>query len=132
MIKDIEFKKTEHILLAAVPEEAETKDWKVILVNLSKEPIKDVLVSSVGFGVLEEKKIKTSELRQHFDLVEAEATVAIELITEELKGISNQFWVSYWLDGTLHDKKYVFLGESILEENMINVPILAKKGVVLK
>ncbi|MEX0812880.1 MAG: hypothetical protein WD048_11745 [Chitinophagales bacterium] len=133
MIKDIDFRKTEHIVLAATPIlDEDTDDWKVFLVNLADEPINDVMVSSVGFGEKDDEQVKTSELRQHFDLVKGKAAVAIELITDELKGISNQFWVSYWYNGKLHDKKYVFLSESIVEENMINVPLIDKKGVVLK
>lgn len=133
MIKDIDFKSTEHVVLAAVPdEEAEEDTWKVLLINLSKDAIENVLVSSKGFGKKAGKEVKTTDLRQHFDEVKGEDSVVIELITEELKLISNQFWISYWKDQKLHDKKFVFLSESIQEDNMIKVPLLNKQGVVLK
>lgn len=133
MIKDIDFKTTDHIVLAATPDsESEEDTWKVLLINLAEEPITDVLVSSKGFGKKKGKEVKTSALRQHFDLIKGKDSVVVELITEELKEISNQFWVSYWKDTKLHDKKFVFLSESIKEENMIKVPVISEKGVVLK
>lgn len=133
MIKDIDFKKTEHIILAAVPvEEGDTEDWRVLLVNLSDHKLEDVLVSSKGFGEKNDKKVETDDLRQRFEEIAPKAAATVELITKELKGINNQFWISYWAEGNLHDKKFVFLSESIIEDNMINVPVIGKKGVVLK
>lgn len=133
MIKDIDFKKTEHIVLAAVPDEEDnSENWKVLLVNLSDHPLENVLVSSKGFGEKDDKQVETTDLRQHFEAISANDAVTVELITPELKEISNQFWISYWFNGNLHDKKFVFLSESIVEENMINVPVIGKRGVVLK
>jgi hypothetical protein len=51
---------------------------------------------------------------------------------KELFGMTNQFWVSFYLNKEMYDKKYIFLAESITEENMIMIPLIGTKGVMIK
>lgn len=133
MIKDIEFKKVKDIAVAVAPtHEEEEEVWKVYLVNLKDNPISGVLVNSKGYGTLEGKNVKTSSLRQFFDRIEGNDYVTLEILPEKLKSLSNQFWVSFWYNGFLYDKKFVFVTESIIENNFTNIPVLNKKGVMIK
>lgn len=133
MLKDIDFKKVTDIAMVATPNTEEgSDDWKVYLINLRDEAITGVMVSSVGYGTVDGKEVKTSALRQLIDRIEPNGYFAIELITTELKGLSNQFWVSFWQNGELFDRKYVFVKESINEEFMTNIPVLNTRGVMIK
>ena len=133
MKKDIPFPKVEDIALAVVKEKDDITDvWNVYLINMKPTDIKGVLVASKGYGEKDGEKIKTSTLRHFFDQIPPTSFVKIEQIMDNLLGISNEFWVSFYLGTTIFDKKYVFLAESIQEANLTNVPILNKQGVIIK
>ena len=133
MIKDIEFKKVKDIAIAVAPtSESGTEVWKVYLVNLKDRAIDSVLVHSEGYGTLEGKQVKTSSLRQFFEKIKGREYVVLEILPEKLKSLSNQFWISFWFDGFLYDKKYVFVTESIVEHNFTYIPVLEQKGVMIK
>jgi len=134
MIKDIDFKKTEGIAMAIVRRDDEPDEpiWKVVLINLKDKPIESVIISSRGYGQKEEREVKTSELRQFFEQIEPKQFVEVEILTDELLGIHNQFWVSYSFENHLYDRKYVFLAETIQPEFFTDIPLLNTKGVLIK
>lgn len=136
MKKDIEIPKVEGVSVAVVKELNEEKTeivFNVYLINHKSEALSNVLVSSKGYG--ENKatgdKISTSVLRHFLGDVAANSAAKIEPIIEAVFGINNEYWVSFTLDGKMFDKKYIFLAETILEENMVVVPFLNQKGVVI-
>ncbi len=134
MIKDIDFKKPQELAMAVVKtdDNDDSSIWKVYLLNLKEQPIESVLVHSTGYGKANEKKVKTSALRQFFEQIEGRSFVEVEILTNELIGINNQFWVSFSFGGYLYDKKYVFLAETIREEHFTDIPLLNTKGILIK
>jgi hypothetical protein len=46
-------------------------------------------------------------------------------------GLTNEYWLSYYISGQIFDKKFIFVPESIVDTNMIRVPILNKPGVMI-
>jgi hypothetical protein len=134
MKKDITPPQVEDIAVAVVKEQNELAEaeWNVYLINLKKEKIEGVLVSSQGYGMFEAKEVKTSMLRHFLDEVPAESFQKIEPIMENLFGLSNEYWVSFYLNKVMYDKKYIFLPETIKEENFIAIPYLNKKGVMIR
>ncbi|MBA3648440.1 MAG: hypothetical protein H0W62_07810 [Chitinophagales bacterium] len=134
MKKDIPFERVEDVAMAVVPETSEVgvEEWIVYLVNLKKSPIDGVLISSKGYGNIDGKNVKTSTLRQFFEKIAAEDYVKVEWIDERLFGINNEFWVSFWYQGILFDKRYVFVTESIIKNNFTEIPLIGKRGVMIK
>jgi hypothetical protein len=132
MIKDIQFNKVEDVAVAVAPPSEGSEEWVVYLVNMKDRAIDGVLINSKGYGVVDGKEVKTSSLRQFFDKIEGRDFVQIEILPEQLIGLSNQFWVSFWQDGVLYDKQYIFVTESIVKDNLINIPVLNKRGVMIK
>jgi hypothetical protein len=134
MLKDIPKLIVEQIVLAAVPElnEDGVRVWNVYLVNLYEEDIRGVMVSSKGYGQFEGRDVKTSILRHVIGEVSSKDYAKIEPIMDNLFGLSNEYWVSFYRGKHMYDKKYVFLPESIKEENMSMIPVLNKKGVMLR
>jgi hypothetical protein len=133
MIKDIPDLKVENIAIAIVREKNELDEtvWNSYLINLKDEKIEGVLVTSTGYGELNEEKVKTSTLRHFLDEIEPKSFVKIEPIIEEVFGINNEYWLSFYLNKTMYDKRYVFLAESICEANFTTIPLLNKKGVMI-
>ena len=134
MKKDIRLPVVEDVAVAVVREENEKGEqiWNVYLINLKNETLEGVLVTSSGYGELGGEQRKTSSLRHFLDIVQAKSFVKIEPIMDNLFGMSNQYWVSFYLNKEMYDKKYVFLAESITEQNMITIPLINKKGVMIK
>ena len=61
MNKDIIFHKVEDVAVAIVSETNNTGEeiWNAYLLNLKNETIETVLISSRGYGTIEEKQVKT-------------------------------------------------------------------------
>lgn len=136
MKKDIEIPKVEGVSVAVVKELNEEKTdsvFNVYLINHKSEALSNVLVSSKGYGEnsVTGDKIATSVLRHFLGDVASSSAVKIEPIIEDVFGINNEYWVSFTLNGKMFDKKFIFLAETILEENMVVVPFLNQKGVVI-
>jgi len=134
MLKDIQRPAVENIILGIVREpnlEGEMV-WNAYLVNLYNQKIDNVLVSSHGYGNFEGRDVKTSVLRHHIAQLDANDYAKIEPIMENLFGLSNEFLVSFYIDKHIYDKKYIFLPETIKEENMTMIPVVNKRGVMIR
>lgn len=133
MKKDLPENLVENVSIAVVMENAtpEAKLWNVYLLNLKDEPIETVLVSSKGYGEKDGEKVKTSILRHSIGNLSAQNYALIELIDEQVFGLTNEYWLSYYLNGQIYDKKFIFVPESIVESNLIRIPILNKPGVMI-
>jgi PII-like signaling protein len=134
MIKDIPNLKVEDVALAVVQEEGDegAMIWNVYLINMKNEGLYGVLVSSRGYGLYEGKEVKTSTLRHFVEDLPANSYVKVEPIIDKLFGLNNEFWLSFYVNGVIYDKKYVFLPETIKPEYFINLPLINKKGVMIK
>lgn len=134
MLKDIRFEKVEDIAVAVVPEKGDAGEeaWNVYILNLKDNPIDTLLITSRGYGNMKGEQVRTSTLRQFFGELLARAFVKIEPIDRKLFDLCNEFWVSFRYNGLMYDKKYVFVPGSILPENFITVPLLGKRGVMIK
>jgi hypothetical protein len=134
MKKDIAPPTVENVAVAVVKETNDLNEleWNVYLLNLKNEKIEKVLVSSHGYGTINEEAVKTSMLRHFLDDIEPCSYLKFEPIMETLFGLSNEYWVSFFIENVMYDKKYIFLPETIKEENFMLIPLINKKGVMIK
>lgn len=134
MLKDIPKLVVENIVVAVVHEPNDEGEmvWNVYIVNLYNEKIEGVLVSSKGYGNYEGRDVKTTVLRHLIGDIDPKDYAKIEPIMTDVFGLNNEYWVSFYLDKKMYDKKYIFLPESIREENFSFVPVLKKRGVMIR
>ncbi len=134
MKKDIKPPKVEDIGVAIVREfnELNLAVWNVYLINFKPIEIEGVLVSSRGYGEINGEKIKTTQLRHFLDNIKPNSFKKIEPIIENIFGLSNEYWVSFFAEGIMYDKKFIFVAGSIAEENLINIPLIKHKGILIK
>lgn len=135
MKKDIPNHKVENLAIAIVPRievDDENELWDTFIINLKNEPIKSVLINSRGYGEIEGEKMKTTVLRHFFEEIEANSFAQIEPIQTKLFDLTNEYWVSFVFDDYMYDKKYVFVKGSITETNFTSIPIVNRKGVMIK
>ncbi|SEG30099.1 hypothetical protein [Sphingobacterium lactis] len=133
MKKDLPLNIVEDISIAVVleSETPTTKVWNVYLINEKDVDISNVLVSSRGYGEKDGKQVKTTTLRHFIGDMDANSIQKIEAIDSQVFGLTNEYWLSYYIDGTIYDKKYVFLPESIVDDNLIKIPLVNKPGVMI-
>ena len=134
MKKDILFPKPEGVHMAAVQEVNELNEthWFVYLINTRKEQINTILITSKGFGKVDGEEKVTSTLRKKLLDMDAETAQKFELIPEELLGFTNEFWLSFYIGNQIYDKKYIFMPESIINDNKIMIPVLEKEGILIE
>jgi hypothetical protein len=132
MKKDIEFPKVEGVKIAVTLQlDLEGNElWDVQLINRNSFAIKNVMVSARGFGVRNGEEVKTSVLRHFVEKIEAQSILKLEAIQTELFSINNEYWLSYYVDNQLFDKKYLFLPDSIIKENLIEINPFGLIGVL--
>jgi hypothetical protein len=123
----------EGVAIAVIPEEGDdSNSWDVFIVNTKDKDLKNVLVNSNGYGEIENKKLTTSTLRWFFETLPAKSYAVVEPILEEVFGLTNEYWVSYYVDDVMYDRKFLFLPESIQQANLVNIPVINKKGILIK
>lgn len=135
MKKDINHPTIKDVAVAIVKEKNELNEtvWNVYLINQKAETLENVLVSSKGYITdLDGKETKTSVLRHSLGDIKPKTHNLIEPIIKDVFALHNEYWVSFYQNKEMHDKKYIFLAETIKEENLINIPILNKPGVMIK
>lgn len=132
MKKDIPIKKVTDIGIAILPDEQDANFGQVYFLNLKEKDLKNVFITSRGYGEIDGEKVETTQLRYFYELIGAEMAVKIEPIEFKLLQLANEYWISFNLDGFMYDKKYIFVPGSFIEENFTTIPIVNKKGVMIK
>lgn len=120
--------------MAVVKEENELGEevWNAYLLNMKEIEIYGVLVASKGYGKKDGEKVKTSTLRHFLDTIPPKGYAKVEAVMTDLFGLSNEFWVSFYVNRVIYDKKYIFLPETLVEKNLVNIPLINKPGVMIK
>lgn len=124
--------KVEGVFLALL-EEKDNAEYAVYLVNDRKDIMEGIIVTSVGFGenLQSGEALKTATLRHSLEVLLPEEYAKIELIVPEVFGLYNEYWVSFWVDEVLYDKKFLFLPDSIKIEDFTLLPKFNKRGIFL-
>ena len=131
MRKDIEIPIAKDVYVAAVNEWDEnflSKNWYVYLINNRPTPIKGIIIVSKGY----KNETKTSILRRSLEWLDGESYQKIELITEELIAIENEFFVTFFADKKLYERRFIFEPYTIAEKNNAALPVLESEGILAK
>ena len=126
--------KVEKVSVAIVEMMAENeKSYYAYLLNLREDIMEGIIISSTGYGENTKTgdRIKTSTLRHSIEVLLPNEAARIEPIMPEVFGLSNEYWVSFWVNEVMYDKRFVFPAESISEKNMQMIEILGQKGVII-
>ena len=135
MRNDIHHPEVEDLAMAITPYKSDTNEvseWNVYLINLQEKELHNVIIVSEGYGEINGESKKTSVLRQHFEILDAKTGIKIESIFAEMLQLTNQYWISFYIGTTLYDKKYIFVPQSIHENNYTLIPILDEMGVMIR
>jgi hypothetical protein len=133
MLKDIIEPAFDGVGVAVVHEKNEEGHfvWNVYLINFNNEIITGVLVSSKGYGIINNEEIKTSVLRHMLNEIDSLDYGKIEPINEDLFVLNNEYWVSFYLDGKIYDRKFVFVANTIEKSRLAHINVIDKKGILI-
>lgn len=132
MIRDIEIPKVKNVTVAIARKKqpGESDEWRVYLINKNTFPIENTLVASKGYGVKDGEEQQTSILRHFLETVAAESAALIEPIDPAVFHLNNEYWVSYYIGTKIFDKRFVFVPDSIHEDNITYIKELEMEGIL--
>jgi hypothetical protein len=132
MKKDIVVPEVTNVTLAVVRKKSPglNDEWMVYLINNNDFPLENTLVASKGYGEKEGLKQETSVLRHFLETVGPHSTVLIEPIDPSVFHLNNEYWVSYYKGREIFDKRFVFVPDTITEENISFIKELEMEGVL--
>ncbi len=128
MKKDIDFHVGEKIQIVAIKEwdkDFLSQNWNVYFINNREDTIEAVLIMSRGNS----DDRKTSTLRHGLGNMEPFTTAKVEMINEDVLGFTNEYLVTFFAEGKLFERSFIFEANSISEKNTIAIPLLDSEGV---
>ena len=131
MRKDIEIPVVENVHIAAVREKHEeykSLDWNAYLINNRKEALEGVLIVSRGY----DGQKQTSTMRHTIAELPPQSYAKVEFLQEDVLQLNNEFSVSFFAEGKMFHKKFIFKKNSINEKALRELPVMQKKGILLK
>ncbi len=131
---DIPVRKVEDLAIALVPRNDDIHDdlWDVYIINLKDQPIKCVLVNSKGYGEIDGNSKRTTTFRHYYEEISAHTAEPVEAVIKKVFQLTNEFWVSFSFDNYLFDKKYVFV-RGIQDESLFtDIPVIGRRGIMIK
>lgn len=129
MKKDIEIpiaKDVHVVIIREWNDEFLSKDWNAYIINNRPDPIEMTIVVSKGF----DSERKTSTMRHGLGDIAAKSFVKIELLTEDILSLDNEFFVTFFAEGKLYEKRFIFPRHSISEKALVPIPLIDKEGIL--
>lgn len=129
MKKDIEIPEVKGVFMAAVNEynkDFRVNDWNAYLINENNYPLETVLIVSKGYDV----KDKTSVMRHSLKVLPAKSFAKVELLQPEVLKLNNQFSVSFFAEGKMLHKNFIFKKNTISESEIKRLPLMKEEGVL--
>ena len=103
--------------------------WYAYLINDTDNLLEMAMVVSRAYGLISGEERKTGTFRHAFAKVEPRTAVKVELLENNVLQLNNEFMLSYFSNGQLFDKTFVFRTNSIDVKNASILPIINKEGV---
>lgn len=131
MKKDIEIPVAKDVHVAIVREwndEFLDKDWNAYIINDRTTPIEMTMVVSKGY----DGERKTSIMRHAIGVVASKSFQKIEVVQEDVLTLNNEFFVTYFADNKLYEKRFVFEKNTVNENKLDTIPVIEKDGIIAK
>lgn len=131
MRKDIEIPEVEGVFMAVVHQyntAFKTNDWNVYIVNENDYDLEMILIVSRGY----DQSRSTSLMRHKLEKLPEKSYAKVELMLEDVLELNNEFHVSFFVDGQMRDKKFVFKQNTINEKALRDIPLMDVRGVMLR
>jgi len=107
--------------------------FEVYLYNAKEDIMEGIIVTSVGYFQQDHATpiTRTATLRHSLEVLLPGEYAKIETLMPEVFSLYNEFWVSFWINEVLYDKKFTFLPDSIRVSELQELSRFGKKGLIL-
>lgn len=132
MKKDIIIPKVENVHIVAVKEwneDFQENSWYAYLVNNSSEILEMPIIVSRAYGKINGEDRKTGTFRHGYQELAPNDYAKIELLENNVLQLNNEFMLTYFLNGKLYDKKFLFQQNGINDNATAEIPTMNKRGV---
>ena len=132
MKKDIIIPKVVNVHIVAFQEwndDFMENSWYAYLVNDTDDLLEVAMVVSRAYGLINGEERKTGTFRHAFAKVEPRTAVKLELLENNVLQLNNDFMLSYFANGQLFDKTFVFKTNKKKKKATADLPIINKRGV---
>tara|TARA_B100000749_G_scaffold274442_1_gene258721 strand:+ start:1578 stop:1973 length:396 start_codon:yes stop_codon:yes gene_type:complete len=129
--KDIEIPVAKDVYVAMIREwnkEFLDKDWNAYIINDRNTPIEMTMVVSKGY----DKDRKSSTMRHGIGDMQPKSFRKIEVVQEDVLGLNNEFFVTFYADNKLYEKRFVFEKNTVKENNLVQIQLIDKEGIMAK
>ena len=129
MKKDIEIPVAKDVHVVVIREWNDkflSKEWNAYLINNRSDTIEMTIVVSKGF----DGDKKTSTMRHGIGIVDAKSFKKIEFLQEEVLALNNEFFVTFFAENKLFEKRFLFPKNTISENSLTAIPIIEKDGIL--
>tara|TARA_R110002051_G_scaffold71624_5_gene129431 strand:+ start:71432 stop:71779 length:348 start_codon:yes stop_codon:yes gene_type:complete len=109
-------------------EEFLDKDWNVYIVNNRTTVIEMTMVVSKGY----DGERKTSIMRHTVGNLEPKSFKKVEVVQEDVLTLNNEFFVTFFDDKKLYEKRFIFEKNTVTECNLTTIPLNDKVGIFAK
>jgi hypothetical protein len=129
--KDISIPKAEYVYLSVVYEYNDiykTNDWNAYIINDKTTDLEMVLIVSKGYT----EDDVTSSMRHKLEKLPAKSYAKIELMQEDVLKLNNEFKVTFFEGNKMFDKTFLFRKNTINIKALQPIPLMEKKGILIK
>lgn len=129
MKKDIKIPIAKDVHVAIVREWNDnflSKDWNAYIINDRPDAIEMVLVVSKGF----KGDQKTSTMRHGIGFIGPKSFEKIELVHEDVLPMNNEFFVTFFAEDKLFERRFLFPKNSVNEAALKYIPLIEKEGIL--
>jgi hypothetical protein len=133
MLKDIKLENNANVGVAIVKELNDDLEvvWNVFVVNLGDEKVVNIFTTCKGYGTINGEQKETSVMRYFLDDIDPQTAIKVEPINPDLFQLNNEYFVVFYQDGNMVDKKLTFAANTINDDNLVQVPVLDCLGILL-
>lgn len=134
MKKDIELIEVKDVGIAIVPQDPYNpqSNCDVYFINMKASTLENVLINVSGQGMVDGKEKETALLRYFLKDVPPGAAVKFEYLMAETLDLRNRYWVSFYENGSIQDKKFILEPNTVIEGNFEIISILTQPGILLR
>jgi len=105
-------------------------DWNVYIINQKNVDLEMVLIVSQGYR--DDQLIKTSKMRHKIEKLPSNSFAKVELLQEDVVKLTNSFQVTFFEGAAMFEKTFIFKQGTVKEGALRTIPILEKRGVLVK
>lgn len=134
MLKDIQVDNNINVGIAIVKELNNDLEieWNVYTINFSEDKVTNVFVTCKGYGEINGEPKESSVMRYFLDDLEPQMAIKVEPINPDLFALNNEYFITFFQGGDIHDKKLTFGAHTISEDTLTHIDVVDRLGVYLK